>query len=152
MRLWHKDLIPVLPKQQLIGQWRECCAIAGNIKLKGTPNHLLVNNIMRYKLSHFYKYCQLVTAEMYKRHLKVSDTSIEKILAIAPADIRMEADVFMTHDQLFSGWHDDRYLQQCYYNLQEKFDCGGITTDDWVKIVDHVHPSHFKNDWSCTHY
>ena len=28
MRLWHKDLITVLPRQQLIGQWRECCSIA----------------------------------------------------------------------------------------------------------------------------
>lgn len=23
MRLWHKDLLPVLPRQQLLGQWRE---------------------------------------------------------------------------------------------------------------------------------
>ena len=48
MRLWHKDLIDVLPNGQLLGQWRECCAIARNIKAKGTPNHLLVNKIMDY--------------------------------------------------------------------------------------------------------
>ena len=41
MRLWHKDLIPYLPKQQLISQWRECCCIAKNIADNGTPNHLL---------------------------------------------------------------------------------------------------------------
>ena len=46
MRLWHKDLIPVLPRQQLIGQWRECCLIAKQISEKGTPNHILVNKIM----------------------------------------------------------------------------------------------------------
>lgn len=34
MRLWHKDLIPYLPRQQLIAQWRECCAIAGSIAKK----------------------------------------------------------------------------------------------------------------------
>lgn len=28
MRLWHKDLITVLPSMQLKGQWRECCLIA----------------------------------------------------------------------------------------------------------------------------
>jgi uncharacterized protein (TIGR02328 family) len=35
MRLWHKDLIPILPDKQLLGQWRECCLIAKNIKEKG---------------------------------------------------------------------------------------------------------------------
>lgn len=28
MRLWHKDLIPALPRKQLLGQWRELCAIS----------------------------------------------------------------------------------------------------------------------------
>lgn len=32
MRLWHYKLIPVLPKAQLISQWRECIAIKGNGK------------------------------------------------------------------------------------------------------------------------
>ena len=35
MRLWHKDLIDSLPRKQLLGQWRECCAIIKNIKEKG---------------------------------------------------------------------------------------------------------------------
>lgn len=35
MRLWHKDLIEVLPRQQLLGQWRECCAIAKKPEGKG---------------------------------------------------------------------------------------------------------------------
>ena len=48
MRCWHKDLISVLPKQQLLGQWRECCLIAKNIAEQGTPNHILVNRIFNY--------------------------------------------------------------------------------------------------------
>ena len=28
MRLWHKDLLPFLPRQQLLSQLRECVAIA----------------------------------------------------------------------------------------------------------------------------
>lgn len=27
MRLWHEELIPLLPRQQLLGQHRECCAM-----------------------------------------------------------------------------------------------------------------------------
>lgn len=138
MRLWHKQLITVLPDKQLLGQWRECCSIAANIKRLGTPNHILVNKVMNYKLSHFYKYCQLVTAEMYKRNFKISNTAIEKILAIAPGDIRMEADVYITEEDLFRGWHNQRYLLQCYYNLQEKYDCSGISEADWQRIQEVV--------------
>ena len=134
MRLWHKDLIPALPDKQLLGQWRECCSIAANIKRLGTPNHILVNKVMGYKLSHFYKYCLYITDEMYIRNMKISDASKEKILAITDQDIRMGSE-FITYDELFAGWHDDRYLKQCFYNLQEKFDCGGISIVEWEKIV-----------------
>ena len=34
MRLWHVDLIHVLPREQLVAQWRELSAIAGKIKIK----------------------------------------------------------------------------------------------------------------------
>ena len=40
MRLWHYKLIPYLPKNQLLGQYRECCAIIKNIADNGTPNHI----------------------------------------------------------------------------------------------------------------
>lgn len=52
MRLWHKDLIQILPKNQLLSQWRECCCIAKNIAI----NHILVNKIMDYGIAHFYSY------------------------------------------------------------------------------------------------
>ena len=45
MRIWHKSLIPVLPREQLVAQWRELGAIAGNLNTKGTPNHILVNKV-----------------------------------------------------------------------------------------------------------
>ena len=137
MRLWHKDLIAVLPNKQLLGQWRECCAIASNIKTLGYPNHILVNRIMDYHLSHFYKYCLYITDEMYIRNIKISDTSKEKILAITDQDVRMGSE-FITFDGLFAGWHDDRYLRQCFYNLQEKYDCKGIKENEWDLILQEV--------------
>lgn len=133
MRLWHKHLISVLPDQQLLGQWRECCAIAGNIKKHKYPNHILVNRIMDYHLSHFYKYCSLISGEMHKRGFNISESSISKIIEITDENIRMGSE-FVTIDELFAGWHDDRYMHQCYYNLQEKYDCGGITKNDWEAI------------------
>lgn len=35
MRLWHYDLLDVLPRQQLCSQLRECVAIAKDIYEKG---------------------------------------------------------------------------------------------------------------------
>lgn len=32
--------------------------------------------------------------------------------------------------------HNERYLKQCLYNLQEKYDCGGISEDEWKIIQD----------------
>lgn len=37
MRLWHKDFIKALPREQLVTQWRELSAIAGAIQKNGTP-------------------------------------------------------------------------------------------------------------------
>lgn len=133
MRLWHKDLIPYLPRQQLIAQWRECCAIASNIAKKGTPNHLLVNKVLSSR-GDFYAYCGGVVGELEKRGYKVSlktvKTCVENIFSCDNYDTNY------THNSIFPDWHNDRYLKQCLFNLQEKFDCGGIPKDEWKIIED----------------
>ena len=129
MRLWHKDLIPVLPRQQLLAQWRECCCIAKNIMEKGTPNHILVNKIMDYPIQHFITYTYFVADEMYQRGYKVDKRKFDQYFKL-----RFVIDEYY----LFEEWHDDRYLRQCYYNLQEKYDCGGITEEEWHRIENSV--------------
>lgn len=129
MRLWHKDLIPYLPKQQLLGQWRECCCIAKNIYKNGTPNHILVNKIMDYPIGHFLHYGFLIMEEMTHRKYKCDIRKFEKWFN-KPYSIPTPTD-----EELFYGWHNDRYLLQCFYNLQEKYDCGGINKYEWTKIV-----------------
>lgn len=32
-----------------------------------------------------------------------------------------------TYHKVFECWHNERYLLQCFYNLQEKYDCGGMS-------------------------
>lgn len=135
MRLWHKDLIPILPRQQLLGQWRECCAIAKSISTFGTPNHILVNRIMDYPADHFYRYGIYVSEEMTRRGYRCDK---QKFKQYFPKEM-----TFYRVDQIFSDWHNKRYLQQCYYNLQEKYDCGGITEDEWKKIRSEVVPRLF---------
>ena len=131
MRLWHKDLIPYLPRQQLLGQWRECCCIAKNITIKGTPNHILVNKVMSYPFEHLYYYTLLVRNEMVSRGYKCKWNNFDKYNL--PTD-----DTDMNIKDIYSDWHNDRYFWQCFYNLQEKYDCGGITDEEWGMILDGV--------------
>jgi uncharacterized protein (TIGR02328 family) len=130
MRLWHKDLIKVLPREQLIAQWRELSAIAGNINEKGTPNHILVNKVMDYGLWNFTSYAHHVRAEMTERGYKTMNKVWDKICSV---DDEYD-DTIYPIDCLYCGWHNDRYFEQCYHNLQEKYDCGGIREEDWSKI------------------
>ena len=127
MRLWHKDLIPVLPRQQLLGQWRECCLIARSIAQDGTPGHLLVNSVMDYPIEHFYAYALTVCREMNDRGYRCD-------FGRFTAWIDLPRGQDLGGLEIFPEWHNDRYLQQCFYNLQEKFDCGGIDTEDYDRI------------------
>lgn len=139
MRLWHKDLIPVLPNKHLLAQWRECCAIAGSIDKYGTPNHMLVNKVLNYPPLHFILYTNAICLEMTMRGYKISEATYTKL----SANLGKNMDKFDLHTflyvpngvaDIYKDWHNDRYLMQCYYNLQEKYDCGGIPKDEWNMI------------------
>lgn len=147
MRLWHYDLLDVLPKQQLCSQLRECVAIAKDIYEKGTTNHILINPIMDYDLNHFRLYCNLVIAEMEKRGYNVSDKTKDKLNKYVnyykEMTIMRTTRIFIVNNEynnkyreLFDNWHTSRYLKQCLYNLEEKYDRGGITQEEWDKICD----------------
>lgn len=131
MRLWHYRLLPYLPRQQLLSQWRECCCIAKSITEKGTPNHILVNKIMDYPIDHFMTYCNLVAKEMCSRGYKCNSTRLTKWTKQL-----VDKYTLVSSDDLFSGWHNDRYLNQCIINLQEKFDSNGICKNEWNLIVE----------------
>ena len=128
MCLWHKQLISVLPRQQLLGQWKECSVIAGNILTKGTPNHILVNKIMDYSIDHFITYAALVRGEMGNRGYKTMDSVANKIISLKP-DWKA-----VPFEKLYYYWMDDDYFKICYYNLKEKYMCDGIQDSEWRPI------------------
>lgn len=128
MRLWHKNMIVVLPREQLVAQWRELSAIAGAIQKNGTPNHILVNKVLDYDFDHFISYATLVRAQMTYRGYKTMDKVWDKIVALKPNYSQL-----MIED-IYPDWHNNRYLTQCFYNLQEKYDCGGISEEDYANI------------------
>ena len=131
MRLWHYKLIPYLPRQQLLSQWRECCCIAKSIAEKGTPNHILVNRINDYPIDHFYAYCFAVYREMKKRNYKCDWEKLKKTLYQIVC-IYVHVELY----DVFRDWHNDVYLRQCLYNLEEKAICNGIPADEWQRIYD----------------
>ena len=127
MRLWHYKLIPVLPNAMLVSQWRECIAIKRQWE-KGTLKHRLVSYVIEYPKYYFYNYCKLVSDEMYNRNIKQSQKLGIEILEFSYSEY---ASINLMYSQ-----HNDRYLKQCLYNLQEKADRGIITKEEWQKIED----------------
>lgn len=108
MRLWHVDLIPYLPKSQLLAQWRELNSI-----FKKQDKHILINYIYDYDIEYLYSYTQKVLDEMYKRNFTIKKwTNFNKYFQMlpdsAPVNLRFTE-------------HNSDYLTICYYNLMEKY-------------------------------
>lgn len=137
MRLWHKDLLSVLPREQLVAQWRECSAIAGSILKNNTPNHILVNKILDYPIEHFILYSLQVRQEMTRRGYRTMQSVEDKIWKLLPEN--KEKIISLDIYDLYKDWHNERYLLQCYYNLQEKYDCGGFSKEIFEKIFQRVY-------------
>lgn len=129
MRMWHVQMISALPREQLVAQWRELSSIAGNIKEKGTPNHILVNKVINYPMNHFITYAAAVRAEMTKRGYRTMDKVWEKIISVCDGDYNI-----LPLNEIYPEWMNDTYFVICYYNLKEKQLCGGIKSEDWNKI------------------
>lgn len=128
MRLWYKGFISLLPREQLVAQWREVSAIAGAIQKNGTPNHILVNYVLDYNFDHFISYAKYVRDEMTKRKYKTMDKVWDKIVSLKP-DYKL-----IPIEELYPEIHDDEYKLICYYNLYEKFLRGGVSTVYWERI------------------
>ena len=136
IRIWHKDLITALPREQLVAQWRELSAIAGNLNAKGTPNHILVNKVCDYPREHFISYAFWVRQEMTRRGYRTMDSVWDKIYCTRETDYG-EIEI-LPIEELFPGWHNDRYLEQCYFNLEEKYDCGGVA-QEWFEKIQNIY-------------
>lgn len=122
IRLWHYKLIPYLPGEMLVAEWRECIAIKRQWE-KGTLKHRLVSYVMDYDKTRFAGYVLKVIYELNNRNIKFQNKYWDEIV-----------------DFCNGIWnepyreHNDRYLTQCLYNLQEKADRGIITKEDWKRI------------------
>ena len=132
MRLWHTDLIKVLPRQQLLAQWRELCSIYAN-----ENRHILINFVYE-DLESLRIYSELVKSEMASRGYKLSENSLSKEKTFFE-----KYNVELVDKEVFPDKMNIRYFKQCYYNIEEKYDCGGLTVDEFEKIYS-LGREHFK--------
>ena len=104
-------------------------AIAGAIQKKGTPNHILVNFVLIYDYDNFISYAAEVREEMTKRGYRTMNSVWEKIVSLKSNWVRLP------HNEIYKEKMNNTYLEICYYNLYEKYLCGGIDGYDFGKIM-----------------
>jgi len=117
MRLWHQRLLSVLPRQQLLGQHRECCALRGAGWMR---RHATVNYVFEHPLDDLVKFHWLVIEEMEKRGYHVQalwkDAGYrgQKVLPATLAVTPTKGDSMIYRE------HDEAYLLSCLDNLAQK--------------------------------
>ena len=116
MRLWHEQMITQLPKNQLLGQHRECCALRGNGWQK---KHRTVDYVFLYSPYCLYRYHSLVMDEMEKRGYKVSIEWRDKNYRGKQAE-KYDALEEKTIDKPIYKEHNAEYMIECIENLQKK--------------------------------
>lgn len=126
MRLWDYRLIPVLDNKHLVALWRECIAIKRQWE-KGTLKHRLVSYVTDYDISFFITYVNKIVAELEKRKIKYNKSLRNEIWNFFPNG--KYPILGMNYPE-----HNDRYLLQCLYNLQEKYDRKIISENEWKPI------------------
>ena len=127
IRLWHYKLLPVLPDKMIVAEWRECIAIKRQWE-KGTLKHRLVSYVKDYDKGYFKTYVNKVIQEMTNRDIKYQQKYVDEFYDFGIEGINSKYYVYEEHN--------DRYLKQCLYNLEEKADREIITKEEWQKIED----------------
>jgi uncharacterized protein (TIGR02328 family) len=119
MRLWHQHLIPLLPRQQLLGQHREACALRG--KGWGKP-HATVNYVFKHPYSYLYDYHVLIMNEMQRRGYEAN--SVWKNISYRGKLLGEDNTSFTakvpTNKEIVYPEHNEEYLQECSDNLKGK--------------------------------
>ena len=123
MRLWHQSLIPLLPRQQLLGLHREICALRG----KGWGRkHSVVNYVFIHEHERLVAYHYLVMDEMERRGYKPDKTQRDvnyrgKELGVEENWCKrsLVIDYHENGENIYSE-HNDAYLNECLENLRQK--------------------------------
>lgn len=127
MRLWHQQLIPHLPWNQLIGQHRECSALRGN---GFSMRHSTVQYALDTKIEKLIAFHLLVMAELEKKKPGINIEENWFVLNYRGKNRGIDTAVNIRQveriqQKALSGgmiyaYHDEVYLAECILNLRGK--------------------------------
>lgn len=131
MRLWHQSLISKLPRQQLLGQHRECCALRG---AGWGRKHSVVNYVFEHVPEKLIAYHWHIMDEMEHRGYhpdRIWDNPNYRGKTIGIQEGWADEDIVdMWHNlprgSMIYNEHNDEYLKECIDNLKNK----GIDIDE----------------------
>lgn len=116
MRLWHEQIIQLLPKNQLLGQHRECCALRGN---GWNKKHKTVDYVFTYSPYNLFVYHSKIMDEMEKRGYLVSREWRDKNYRGQKAESYSNLEETSISTPIYKE-HNDDYLAECIENLAGK--------------------------------
>lgn len=116
MRLWHEEIIHLLPKNQLLGQHRECCALRGN---GWNKKHKTVDYVFTYSPYNLFIYHSKIMDEMEKRGYRVSREWRDKNYRGQKAESYSNLEETNISSPIYKE-HNDEYLLECIENLAGK--------------------------------
>ena len=116
MRLWHEQIIHLLPKNQLLGQHRECCALRGN---GWNKKHKTVDYVFTYSPYNLFIYHSKIMDEMEKRGYTVSREWRDKNYRGQKAESYSNLEETNISTPIYKE-HNDEYLSECIENLAGK--------------------------------
>ena len=127
MRLWHQKIISYLPRQQLLGQHRECCALRG---AGWGRKHSVVDYVFTYDPAYLIAYHYLIMKEMEQRGYKPnqiwkeldwrgSKIETDKNFCNRELFTSVVASTIISGENIYTE-HNEEYLQECLDNLREK--------------------------------
>lgn len=120
MRLWHQDLLSLLPRAQILGQHRECCALRG---LGWGRKHSTVDYVFTHSVKRLVDYHCLVLKEMERRGYKPDRLwycpEYRGKKAMPWPNILTYKENSVTESKIYPE-HDDAYREECIANLMKK--------------------------------
>ena len=116
MRLWHEQIIHLLPKNQLLGQHRECCALRGN---GWNKKHKTVDYVFTYSPYNLFIYHSKIMDEMEKRGYTVSREWRDKNYRGQKAESYSNLEEINISTPIYKE-HNSEYLAECIENLVGK--------------------------------
>lgn len=126
MYLYNYRLLPYLPNELLILQWRYCLKIINYWGKGGT-----ISNSYDYIKKHdrrlYYYYVRQVADEMKNRNIKINMESLEKVHDFC----NTKNDHWIKENY---PEQDEFHLRECLYKFEEKARLGKMDKNIWTKI------------------